>query len=37
VQGPAARLPAERRRAILPALLDEAAALSRELGAQLQG
>jgi IclR family acetate operon transcriptional repressor len=37
VQGPAARLTAERRREILPALLEEAAALSRALGAQLQG
>jgi DNA-binding IclR family transcriptional regulator len=37
VQGPATRLPVERRRAILPALLDEAAALSRALGDQLQG
>jgi DNA-binding IclR family transcriptional regulator len=34
VQGPAARLPAERRREILPALLEEAAALSRELGSR---
>lgn len=32
VQGPAARLTAERRRAVLPALLDEAGALSARLG-----
>jgi IclR family acetate operon transcriptional repressor len=37
VQGPSARLTAERRRAILPDLLDAAGALSRALGGQLQG
>jgi DNA-binding IclR family transcriptional regulator len=37
VQGPSARMTAERRRAILPGLLDAAAALSRALGGQLQG
>jgi DNA-binding IclR family transcriptional regulator len=37
VQGPATRLTAERRRVVLPLLLEQARALSRELGAQLQG
>jgi DNA-binding IclR family transcriptional regulator len=37
VQGPAARLTAERREAVLPALLRAAGQLSRALGGQLQG
>ena len=37
LQGPAARLDAERREAVLPALLRAASELSRRLGGQLQG